>query len=185
MPAVPLVQTVYVVVYPQGRQGYPGVAESNYNLQTAVSETGLPFVPVFTDEELGEQWIARQNLADATTHNLSVPVGFIDFLRLLREKNGPGHVGYDPIPGTFEVLPNATVLAELRKSSVDPDKATEPTQAGGYALGPVVPYPAPDPPPDDEVDSDIREVSSVVWAKIKRAMADRKAKGGSPPSVDS
>ena len=94
-------------------------------------------------------------------------------------------IGYDPILGSFPVFSKAAVLDELRKLPGSPDQPKEPIQGSGFAVGQVIPYPAPDAPAEDEFDPEIREVSSVVWAKIKKAMAERKAKGESSPFRES
>jgi hypothetical protein len=113
MPALPAVDFVYVAVNPKGRTSHPEVPLSGFTLQLGCTETGRKFIPVFTDEELGKRWMAREQVDTTKLRCLSVPKAYKKFLEDALGSE-PDCVGYDPV-SEFQVFKIQTVLNELRQ----------------------------------------------------------------------
>lgn len=85
-------------------------------LQTYYTETGLKFVPIFTDIDLAERYIRNEPLG-GEPRAIESPARLAAFLRALRA-DGHTHVGFD-IGGTYPVTTIDEVLsrAELQEDS--------------------------------------------------------------------
>jgi hypothetical protein len=76
----------------------------------------IPFVPVFTDEDLAARFVERQAQQGKTFYPFTFgnTTSFVDLLKKLLSL-GDSNIAFDPEPTSARILPIATVIATINK----------------------------------------------------------------------